>query len=158
AGMMAQPVSSWAWAAPAKSSEQASEVTDGTARMAFLLDCCLAAKLRDCGASSLQRRCGNVARRLSALRSAQSSVIRLLTRDARSRGTRRPMIATRAPAGCLLALSLLPAPRANDFARLDEAPPLTIDVAATHPVFDFDTDGCLPSAGVSRTGAQNGGL
>jgi hypothetical protein len=25
-------------------------------------------------------------------------------------------------------------------------------------VFDFDSDGCLPSAGVSRTGDQNGGL
>jgi len=68
------------------------------------------------------------------------------------------MTLNRTITGCLLALSLLPAARANDFARLDEAPPLTIDVAATHPVFDFDTDGCLPSAGISRTGAQNGGL
>src|SRR5262245_11938018 len=59
---------------------------------------------------------------------------------------------------CLLVLSLAPAARANDFPRLDEALPLTIDISATYPVFDFDGDGCLPSAGVSRAGQQNGGL
>lgn len=48
--------------------------------------------------------------------------------------------------------------QADDFARLDEALPSGISISASYPVFDFDTDGCLPSAGISRTGAQNGGL
>lgn len=47
---------------------------------------------------------------------------------------------------------------ADDFPRLDAAWPTTVNIAATYPVFDFDTDGCLPSAGISRSGAQNGGL
>lgn len=47
---------------------------------------------------------------------------------------------------------------ADNFARLDEALPTNVDIRASHPVFDFDTDGCLPSAGISRTGQQNGGL
>lgn len=46
---------------------------------------------------------------------------------------------------------------ASDFAKLDEA--LPSDVAASFaPIFDFDGDGCLPSAGISRSGQQNGGL
>ena len=47
---------------------------------------------------------------------------------------------------------------ASDFPRLDEALPSEIDAASIAPVFDFDTDGCLPSAGISRSGQQNGGL
>ncbi|WP_018415355.1 NPP1 family protein [Teredinibacter turnerae] len=47
---------------------------------------------------------------------------------------------------------------AEDFYRMDEALPGGIDVAAIAPVFDFDGDGCLPSAGISRTGEQNPGL
>ncbi|GAA5168730.1 NPP1 family protein [Viridibacterium curvum] len=48
--------------------------------------------------------------------------------------------------------------QADDFARLDEALPAGINISNNYPVFDFDTDGCLPSAGISRTGVQNGGL
>lgn len=59
----------------------------------------------------------------------------------------------------LLALSALAATaRADDFPRFDEALPRTVDIRSHHPVFDFDTDGCLPSAGVARDGRQNGGL
>lgn len=47
---------------------------------------------------------------------------------------------------------------AADFPRLDQALPAGVDIAAIHPVFDFDGDGCLPSAGISRYGEQNGGL
>jgi hypothetical protein len=46
--------------------------------------------------------------------------------------------------------------KAGDFARLDPAIPGTF-VADLAPVFDFDSDGCLPSAGISRNGEQNGG-
>src|SRR5262245_61754359 len=68
------------------------------------------------------------------------------------------MTLNRTTLGCLLAFSLAPAAYANDFPRLDEALPLTIDISSNDPVFDFDTDGCLPSAGISRSGQQNGGL
>lgn len=47
---------------------------------------------------------------------------------------------------------------ADDFASLDQALPAEADVAAIAPVFDFDTDSCLPAAGISRDGDQNGGL
>ncbi len=47
---------------------------------------------------------------------------------------------------------------ASDFPRMDVALPANADIAAIHPVFDFDGDGCLPSAGMSRYGEQNGGL
>jgi len=50
------------------------------------------------------------------------------------------------------------AARADNFARLDEALPAGLNITANYPVFDFDTDGCLPSAGISRTGQQTGGL
>lgn len=46
----------------------------------------------------------------------------------------------------------------DDFARLDEALPSNIDITSIAPVFDFDSDGCLPAAGISRNGDQNGGL
>ncbi|GAA0764790.1 NPP1 family protein [Ideonella azotifigens] len=60
---------------------------------------------------------------------------------------------------CLAPLFVLAqAALADDFAKLDEALPSTENVLATYPVFDFDTDGCLPSAGISRAGVQNGGL
>lgn len=55
-------------------------------------------------------------------------------------------------------LALAAAAQADNFPRLDEALPRTADIRANYPVFDFDTDGCLPSAGVSRSGQQNGGL
>ncbi|WP_440053687.1 NPP1 family protein [Pseudoalteromonas sp. T1lg65] len=47
---------------------------------------------------------------------------------------------------------------ANDFQALDEALPPFYVINGTEPVFDFDGDGCLPSAGISRTGQQNSGL
>lgn len=47
---------------------------------------------------------------------------------------------------------------ADDFPKLDEAMPINIDIATITPLFDYDGDGCLPSAGISRTGAQNAGL
>ena len=46
---------------------------------------------------------------------------------------------------------------ADDFAALDAAIP-SAQVANIAPVFDFDGDGCLPSAGISRSGQKNGGL
>ncbi|MCE4537247.1 NPP1 family protein [Pelomonas sp. P7] len=56
-----------------------------------------------------------------------------------------------------LAAGALPA-QASDFPALSAAWPSVVSIATTYPVFDFDTDGCLPSAGISRSGAQNGGL
>ena len=56
-----------------------------------------------------------------------------------------------------LAFTSLPA-LANDFPRLDEALPEAEVIGDLAPVFDFDGDSCLPSAGVSRSGTQNGGL
>lgn len=50
------------------------------------------------------------------------------------------------------------AAQADDFYRLDEALPTDVDLAALAPVFDFDSDSCLPSAGIARDGRQNGGL
>jgi hypothetical protein len=47
---------------------------------------------------------------------------------------------------------------ATDFAKLDEALPTNDIINNLEPVFDFDGDGCLPSAGISRTGQQNSGL
>lgn len=43
-------------------------------------------------------------------------------------------------------------------AALDAALPAYEDISNTHPVFDFDGDGCLPSAGIGRQGQQNEGL
>ncbi|TMW58377.1 hypothetical protein Poli38472_009936 [Pythium oligandrum] len=48
--------------------------------------------------------------------------------------------------------------RADDFPKLDEAWPKNVDIRSITPVLDTDTDSCLPSAMVSRTGQQNGGL
>ncbi|RXF03897.1 NPP1 family protein [Pseudoalteromonas sp. PS5] len=48
--------------------------------------------------------------------------------------------------------------QAHDFIALDEALPAPYIINGTEPVFDFDGDGCLPSAGISRTGEQNSGL
>lgn len=47
---------------------------------------------------------------------------------------------------------------ANEFPRLDEALPSNINIKGFEPVFDFDTDGCYPAAGISRSGQQNPGL
>lgn len=47
--------------------------------------------------------------------------------------------------------------QAADFEKLDEAIPWAF-VTELAPVFDFDGDGCLPSAGISRNGQQNPGL
>jgi len=60
--------------------------------------------------------------------------------------------------GLLLAAVLVTNANANDFAKLDQALPATVSITANYPVFDFDGDGCLPSAGISRTGQHNGGL
>ncbi len=59
--------------------------------------------------------------------------------------------------GFLLATALLTA-QAENFYRLNQALPVTVNITANHPVFDFDGDACLPSAGISRAGVQNGGL
>ncbi|CAG8999419.1 MAG: hypothetical protein CENE_01393 [Candidatus Celerinatantimonas neptuna] len=48
--------------------------------------------------------------------------------------------------------------QANNFKRLNQALPKEVKISSITPVFDFDTDGCLPSAAISRTGVQNGGL
>ncbi|MFT4045374.1 MAG: NPP1 family protein [Solimonas sp.] len=58
----------------------------------------------------------------------------------------------------LIAAALSTAAYADDFAALDQALPTAVDAESIAPVFDFDTDGCYPSAAISRTGEQNGGL
>ena len=57
----------------------------------------------------------------------------------------------------LFCVMALPTAHAEDFAKLNEAIPGGF-VAQLAPVFDFDGDGCLPSAGISRSGQQNAGL
>ncbi len=47
---------------------------------------------------------------------------------------------------------------AHQFPSLDEALPNFTDITSIAPVFDFDGDGCFPAAGISRDGAENGGL
>jgi hypothetical protein len=47
---------------------------------------------------------------------------------------------------------------AEDFEFLDEALPNNVDAKTIAPVFDFDGDGALPAAGISRLGEQNAGL
>jgi hypothetical protein len=46
---------------------------------------------------------------------------------------------------------------ASDFSALNQALPRQIDAVSIAPVFDFDSDSCLPSAGISRNGDRNGG-
>ena len=68
-------------------------------------------------------------------------------------------MSTRKPAIAFLLCALLSVgAHAHNFARLDEALPAGVNISANFPVFDFDSDGCLPSAGISRSGQQNGGL
>jgi hypothetical protein len=58
----------------------------------------------------------------------------------------------------LLCVALWPsAALASDFPALDEAIAGAF-VAELAPVFDFDGNSCLPSAGISRSGQRNGGL
>ena len=56
----------------------------------------------------------------------------------------------------LISISCLTAIHANatDFAKLDEALPSNGIINNLEPVFDFDGDGCLPSAGISRSGEK----
>lgn len=68
------------------------------------------------------------------------------------------MTAIRTRLGVVFAMVLATSANADNFAALNQSLPTTADITATYPLFDFDTDGCLPSAGISRTGAQNGGL
>ena len=58
----------------------------------------------------------------------------------------------------LLSVSLISSAHANDFLSLDQALPSQIDALSIAPLFDFDSDGCLPAAGINRNGDQNGGL
>jgi hypothetical protein len=48
--------------------------------------------------------------------------------------------------------------QAADFPSLDQAVPRGGNTEKYAPVFDFDGDGCLPSAGISRDGIRNPGL
>lgn len=57
----------------------------------------------------------------------------------------------------LLFLMMASPAKAADFAKLDEAIPSAF-IAKVAPVFDFDTDSCLPSAGISRSSEKNPGL
>lgn len=41
---------------------------------------------------------------------------------------------------------------ADNFSKLDQALPSGINALAIAPVFDFDSDGCLPSAGLAEVG------
>lgn len=60
---------------------------------------------------------------------------------------------------CAITLSIASAVvNASDFAKLDEALPTNGIINNKQPVFDFDGDGCLPSAGISRWGEMNAGL
>ncbi len=55
-------------------------------------------------------------------------------------------------------LTMVVPSKASDFLALDEALPSASDASSIAPVFDFDSDSCLPSAGISRDGEINGGL
>lgn len=68
------------------------------------------------------------------------------------------MSLNRAMISVLLAAALTTSANAQNFAKLDQALPSKVSITANYPVFDFDGDGCLPSAGISRKGVQNGGL
>ena len=57
----------------------------------------------------------------------------------------------------LVSFPLINIAQAEDFPKLDEAIPGDF-VSTLAPVFDFEPDGCLPSAGISREGEQNEGL
>ncbi|MBQ4860977.1 NPP1 family protein [Pseudoalteromonas sp. MMG013] len=57
-----------------------------------------------------------------------------------------------------LAFLMSPISIANDFVALAEALPEDYVINNTEPVFDFDTDGCLPSSGISQEGIKNTGL
>lgn len=57
----------------------------------------------------------------------------------------------------ILQLFIINSVQAEDFKKLDEAIPGEF-VAKLAPVFDFDTDSCFPSAGISQHGQINLGL
>ncbi|SJL84394.1 NPP1 family protein [Vibrio palustris] len=59
--------------------------------------------------------------------------------------------------GAVCSIYTLPA-HADFFRALPQATPLNVDALTFAPHFDFDTDSCLPDAGISSTGQQNGGL
>ena len=58
----------------------------------------------------------------------------------------------------ILGIATNTAVQAEDFEALDAAVPRGGNTEMYAPAFDFDTDGCLPSAGISREGTQNSGL
>jgi hypothetical protein len=58
----------------------------------------------------------------------------------------------------ILGITIITTAQAEDFAALDSAIPRGGNTEKYAPAFDFDTDGCLPSAGISRDGVQNPGL
>ncbi|TMW58381.1 hypothetical protein Poli38472_009940 [Pythium oligandrum] len=58
----------------------------------------------------------------------------------------------------LCVAAVLGSAHADDFPKLDEAMPKNVDIRGITPVIDTDMDSCLPSAMISRTGQQNGGL
>ena len=58
----------------------------------------------------------------------------------------------------LIGIATITVAQAADFPALDAAIPINSNAAKYAPVFDFDGDGCLPSAGISRGGDQNPGL
>ncbi|MFZ5580152.1 MAG: NPP1 family protein [Pseudomonadota bacterium] len=57
----------------------------------------------------------------------------------------------------LFGATLAATAHASDFASLTQALPSKVDAASIAPVFDFDSDSCLPAAGISRAGDMNGG-
>ena len=57
----------------------------------------------------------------------------------------------------LLSVATMTAVQAEDFVALDIALPRGGNTEKYAPVFDFDFDGCLPSAGISREGQKNSG-
>lgn len=60
---------------------------------------------------------------------------------------------------CLVSLAMISMlATAAEFPKLDEALPSNGAINDQHPVFDFDTDGCYPEAGISRSGEKNPGL
>jgi len=76
----------------------------------------------------------------------------------RSRGVRTNFRLLNPILSLLVGIATTTTVQAFDFPGLDEAIPRGGNSVKYAPVFDFDGDGCLPSAGISRQGVKNPGL
>ncbi|MCF6764182.1 NPP1 family protein [Thiotrichales bacterium 19S3-7] len=70
------------------------------------------------------------------------------------------MIKLRVSCSLVMAIFTHPLYASDNFVKLDEAIDSQIgtEIKSIAPVFDFDGDGCLPSAGISQQGQQNSGI